>query len=69
MPDAADLADQQIQRNLDAAIAAARSIQAPEADHCADCGQELLPHRREFGRCVECQRDREAVQRMRAIEV
>ena len=64
MPDAADLADQQIQRNLDAAIAAARAIQAPETDHCSVCGEPLLTHRREFGTCVDCSRDLERMARM-----
>lgn len=69
MADDADRADEQIQRDLDAAIAAARAIQAPDADYCADCGKRLATHRREYGRCVECQRDREQRQRMRAVGV
>lgn len=69
MADDADRAAEQIQRDLDAAITAARAIQAPEQDHCADCGEELKPHRREFGRCVECQRSREELHRFRAVGV
>jgi predicted amidophosphoribosyltransferase len=69
MADDADRADEQIQRNLDAAIAAARATQATKQDHCADCGIPLLPHRMEYGRCVPCQMDREAQQRMRAVGV
>ena len=67
--DLADLADQQNQIALDAALDAARQVQHQEADHCADCGAELLPHRVEYGCCVECQRAREAVQRLRAVGV
>ena len=69
MADAADQSDEQIQRQLDAAITAARATQAQERDHCADCGEPLQPHRREWGRCVDCQREREQVQRFRAVGV
>ena len=69
MADDADRADEQIQRDLDAAIAAARAIQAQGADHCGDCGRLLMPHRIEYGRCVDCQREREQMQRFRATGV
>ena len=69
MADDADRATDQIQRQLDAAITAARALHAPWRDHCADCGEPLQPHRREWGRCVDCQREREAVQRFRAVGV
>lgn len=38
----------------------------PEArEDCADCGDDLAPHRVEFGTCVSCQTDRETRDRQR----
>ena len=53
--DSADMAEEQIERELADAIAAARGIVPRWRSHCDQCGELLAAHRRERGRCVECQ--------------
>ena len=53
--DDADRATDQIERELADAIAAARGIAPRWRSHCDQCGEPLAEHRRERGRCMECQ--------------
>jgi hypothetical protein len=65
MADIADLAQDAIERELEAAVAAARGIPARYRLHCLECGDPLAEHRRAYGRCVECQADVEQWERLR----
>jgi predicted amidophosphoribosyltransferase len=67
--DNADRAEEQIASALEASIAAARGEAPRWRTHCADCAEPLAEHRRERGRCLDCQERREALQRMRAVGV
>lgn len=69
MSDLADQADDTIARELEASIAAARGIPGQPRTHCADCGATLADHRRERGRCFDCQLLRELKQRAYAVGV
>jgi len=64
MPDIVDIANDQVERELEAAIAAARGIPSPErgamesANECIECG-DLIPSERQIAvpgcqLCVEC---------------
>ncbi|GAA5785099.1 TraR/DksA family transcriptional regulator [Chitiniphilus shinanonensis] len=55
-----DRASELEQAERDAALAAARTRQhlLYRAD-CADCGEDLAPHRMPYGTCVACQATRE----------
>ena len=68
MSDDVDRANEHIERELDALIAAARGIERPQAPRrtvCPDCGEKLEPHRLSYGYCVSCVEIREARMRWR----
>lgn len=60
MSDDADLSSERIARENDALVAAALRVaqlkSVGERVRCANCGEDLLPYRREFGLCIECAR-------------
>lgn len=49
-------------RRIARANHASRAKPEPRED-CEDCGADLLPHRVEFGTCIDCQTDRETRER------
>ncbi|WP_295450948.1 hypothetical protein [uncultured Thiodictyon sp.] len=56
MADDADRAQEMIERTLEEAIRVARGPgRSLRGTHCQDCGDALAPHRRPYGRCIECQ--------------
>jgi hypothetical protein len=58
--DDADIADREITRATERAIANIRSANnRREKDYCEDCGIELESHRRPYGTCIRCQTKRE----------
>lgn len=68
MADEADLAQAQLERELERAIAAARGIERTQAlprEICPDCGAKLEAHRLKYGYCVPCVEIREARMRWR----
>lgn len=69
MADIADQAQAQIEAELESNLAAARRYTPPARTHCTDCGEKLEDHRRQWGRCIECQQERERMQRVMAVGV
>lgn len=57
MTDEADFAQARIEQELERAISAARGLVEPQPErmYCSDCEEPLEPHRRRYGRCIECQ--------------
>lgn len=68
MIDPADRAQQDIEIDLDAGVAAVRRrLVAPSLERCADCDAPIEPARRALGgvtRCLDCQQTHEFKQRM-----
>lgn len=60
--DDADRAQVEIERGLEAAIAAARGIVPTPGLRCRACTEPLVEGRRVYGICVDCQRDLERMQ-------
>jgi formylmethanofuran dehydrogenase subunit E len=58
--DEADRAELYQEVALEAAISMARGAKPIPAQYCRECGEELAPHRREYGTCIGCQTRREA---------
>ena len=68
MSDEVDLANEHMEKELEALIAAARGIERPlkqHTTHCPDCGIKLKAHRLPYGYCVPCGELREARRRWR----
>lgn len=73
MDDLIDKANKQAQRNLDAALAAARlktqAMTANDITDCIDCEKPIGEQRKQFipsaTRCIPCQNEHEAQERRR----
>ena len=73
MDDLIDRANEQVQRNLDAALEAARiksqAMTANDITDCIDCEKPIGEQRKQFmpsaTRCIPCQNEHEAWERRR----
>lgn len=64
--DDADIADREIQRELERGISlVCARIPQESRRYCVDCGEDLEPHRQPWGICIECKQIREDQTRMR----
>lgn len=57
MADTADEAQEKIERGLENVLAAHRSSKPVPRLTCVECDVYLPSYRREFGTCIDCQRE------------
>jgi RNA polymerase-binding transcription factor DksA len=63
MPDDADRAQVQIEREAERLLESARRVHRVYSDRCIDCGDWIPTQRREYGLCIDCAEDRERLER------
>jgi RNA polymerase-binding transcription factor DksA len=66
MADNADLAAERIE--LEHALTMRARRKPVPSSICHDCGEEVPPHRVEFGMCLECAEERERAKRHGGVE-